>query len=280
MGNIIAERVKNSTLTKSQQKIAEYCIQHQARIASLSSMDLGQEIGVSDASIIRFARAIGFSGYAELKECLYGALVENAYGSLSLSERLSRNSEKYKDAGIPVQFQSLIEQNIASVFRDNRPEDFEAIADHIVESHRRYIVGLRGCQGIAVQVGRLLSFMLPEVRTIVDAECASVNSLQDIAPGDVLLMMVFSRFYKMDLQYAKLVKEHGAKICLITNDVTSPLSTYADVLLFLSSSNMSFYHSTVAMDMACEYILNLIGNRVDYKERMDTRDELTGFQLL
>ena len=280
MGNLIAERVKNTTLTKSQQKIAEYFIRNQARIASLSSMDAAKEIGVSDASIIRFARAIGFEGFADLKGQLYDDLVESAYGSMSLSQRLSQNAEKYKDSHTPAQFQSLMEQNIVSVFRDNLPEDFEAVADSLVSSGHRYIVGMRGCRGVAMQMGRLLSFMLPEVHTITDGECASVNSLQDIGPGDTLVMFVFSRFYKMDLSYVQLAKEHGAKVCLITNDITGPLTAYADTVLMLASANMSFYHSAIAAVMTCEYILNLIGERVDYKERMDKRDEITKYQLL
>ena len=280
MGNIIAERVRNVALTRSQQKIADYFIRNQAHIASLSSMEVARKIGVSDASIIRFARAIGFEGYADLKEHLYGALVENAYGTLSLSERLSRNSEKYSGAETPAQFQSLVEQNIASVFRDNAPEDFEAIADLLVESENRFFVGLRGCRGIAMQVGRLMSFMLQKVHIISDGECASINNVQDIGPRDVLVMMVLSRFYKIDLSYLKLARDHGAKICLITNDVTGPLTSYADVLLLISSANMRFYHSTVAIVMACEYIMNLVSDRVDYKDRMDKRDEIISSQLL
>ena len=88
MTNILAERIKNANLTKTQKKIADYFISNQERIGSLSSIEAAQEIGVSDASIIRFSRAIGFDGFADLKDNIYDMLVQNAVSGLSLSEPL------------------------------------------------------------------------------------------------------------------------------------------------------------------------------------------------
>ena len=127
MGNIIAERVKNAKLTKAQRKIADYFIQNQERIGTMSSLDVAQEIGVSDASIIRFSRAIGYKGYADLKANIYNMLVESAGGGLSLTERLSQNAEKYFEAHDAAQFQRLMQQNMEAVFRNNRLEDFERV---------------------------------------------------------------------------------------------------------------------------------------------------------
>lgn len=280
MENIIAERVKGVALTKAQRKIAEYFIQNQGKIGSLSSMDVAKEIGVSDASIIRFSRAIGFEGYADLKNHIYNMLLENTYGNLSLSERLSKNSAKYSGASTPARFQEVIQQNIDSVFRDNRTEDFEHVINLIVSSNHKYVVGMRGCRGIALQFGRLLSFMLSGVQILTDGECTSINSLQDIQAGDVLIMYAFSRFYKVDLSYVKLAREHSAKVCLITNELTGPLTSYADEVLRIASANMSFYHSTVAVTMAYEYILNMVSNRVDYQARIEQSDEITEYQRL
>ncbi|MBR6207942.1 MAG: MurR/RpiR family transcriptional regulator [Oscillospiraceae bacterium] len=278
MGNIIAERVKDAQLTKAQKMIAEYFIHNQSRIGSLSAMDVAKEIGVSDAAIIRFSRAIGFEGYADLKDQLYDSLVESAYGRMSLSERLTQNAEKY--GGGAIQYQQLLQQNIDAVFRDNRPEDFVRAAEWITEARAKYVVGLRGCRGLAIKFGRLLSFMLPGVHTLTDGECSSIHDLQDIAEGDILVMFVFSRFYKIDLSYVKLARARGAKICLIVNEITGPLTPYADILLMVASANMSFYHSTIGADITAEYLLNLVSERAEFKERIDEQDAITRDQLL
>lgn len=280
MANMLAERIKSVALTKKQKQIAEYFIQNQDRLGNLSSIEAAKEIGVSDASIIRFSRAIGFDGFADLKKQIYDMLVENASPGLSLSERLALNEEKNRGGNTAVQFQQLMQQNIASVFQDNKPEDFEKAADMLVHANTRYVIGMRGCKGIAAQFGRLLSFMMEGVTTLLDGECVSISALQDLKEGDAVIMFVYSRFYKIDQSYLEMARKRGAKICLVLNDITGPLGKYADIVLMVNVSYMSFFYSTIGADMIGEYILTLISRKVEYKERIKERDMITAVQRI
>ena len=76
MENIIANRVRQVPLTKTQQKIADYFIRNPERVGMCSSMEVAKEIGVSDASIIRFARTIGYEGFTDLKNDIYNSLAK------------------------------------------------------------------------------------------------------------------------------------------------------------------------------------------------------------
>lgn len=100
MENILVDRIKTVHLTKKQQLIADYFIKNQDRLASLSSIEVANEIGVSDASVIRFSRLIGFEGYADLKAKLYNKLVENSRSPMSLSERMQANDQKFGNGDI------------------------------------------------------------------------------------------------------------------------------------------------------------------------------------
>ena len=246
MANLLAERIKNTELTKKQRIIGDYFIKNQERIGNLSALDIASEIGVSDASIIRFSKAIGFEGYADLKNKIYDMLVENSSNKIPLTERMRINYEKLKDGDVTEQFIQKIQDNISDVFSHNSLEDFETIANAMVNGKRRYVIGLRGCKGTAIGFGRLLSFMMPNVTAIIDSECTSISLIQDLEEGDVVLMFVFSRFYKIDLEYLKFAKKNGAKIYLVINDVASILSSYADDILIVPTDSMNFCHSTTA----------------------------------
>ena len=274
MENVIAKRVRAATLTKSQQKIAEFIIRNIQRVGTMTSLDIAKEIGVSDASVIRFSRAIGYEGYAELKDDVYRMLAENAFGGQSLSERLRKNADKYGGSG-PAEFLALMQSNLESVFQNNTPENFRAAAESMVKAENHYVIGQRGNKVTAAQFARLLSFMLPRVHTLLDGECQQIHALQDAGKDDVALMFVFSRFYKTDLSYAKLAHERGAKLILVTNVLSGPLTPYADQIIHISTENMSFFHSTVAADMAGEYLLKLIGDQLDYKDRIEEVDRIT-----
>lgn len=280
MANLLTERIKNAELTKKQRIIGDYFIKNQERIGNLSAMDIAYEIGVSDASIIRFSKAIGFEGYADLKNRIYDMLVENSSNRIPLTERMRMNYEKMKDGDLTEQFIQKVQDNISDVFSHNSAEDFEMIADAMIQGKKRYVIGLRGCKGTAIGFGRLLSFMMPNVTSIVDSECTSISLIQDLEPGDVVLMFVFSRFYKIDLEYLKMAKKSGARILLVINDVASILSSYADYILMVPTDSMNFCHSTIALNVITEYLLTLISRKCEFKDRIDARDQITEDQRL
>ena len=62
-------------LAESQQTLGAYILEHYREVANLSALDLGKKAGVSDATVVRFAKAIGFSSYAELKKELYSTVL-------------------------------------------------------------------------------------------------------------------------------------------------------------------------------------------------------------
>ena len=133
MANLLTERIKNAELTKKQRIIGDYFIKNQERIGNLSAMDIAYEIGVSDASIIRFSKAIGFEGYADLKNRIYDMLVENSSNRIPLTERMRMNYEKMKDGDLTEQFIQKVQDNISDVFSHNSAEDFEMIADAMIQ---------------------------------------------------------------------------------------------------------------------------------------------------
>lgn len=280
MINILTHKIKNASLTKTQRKIADYFLYNQEKIGALSSMDIAQEIGVSDASIIRFSRAIGYDGFADLKKHVYNMLVENTFAGLSLSGRMKQSNEKFRGCDTFPQFQNLMLQNLLSTFSGNSMEKLDRIADFLLMSRHRYIIGMRGCKGIAVSFSRLLGFMLPNVIRLLDGECTSLSALQDADKEDAVLMFVFTRYYKIDIRYLELASKRNAKIFLVTNDTTGPLHVYADIVLLVSTTNMSFFHSTIGAAVVAEYLLTLISCGVDCRDRIEERDEITGEQRL
>lgn len=280
MDNILAEKIQKVKLTKTQEKIARYFLKNQSRIGSLSSMEAAKEIGVSDASIIRFARAIGYGGFADLKADYYNSLVETAYSGMSLTERMDQSTKQYPSADLSAQYLDLMQQNLANSFCGNKAEKYTQAADMLVGAEKRYIIGLRGCRGAAAQFSRLLGFMVPHVTCLLDGECVSINALQDVGEHDVVFMFVFARYYKIDIEYLKLAKKKGAKICLITDEIFSPLVSYADVTLLAATDHMSFFNSCVGAVLIGEYLLTLVSRKVDFQERIQNRDEITKDQRL
>lgn len=280
MENIIAKRVQQVTLTKTQQKIADYFIRNPERVGMCSSMEVAKEIGVSDASIIRFARTIGYEGFADLKADIYNNLAQQATGglnSLSLAERLEHHRTQYGDQESKTAYMKMVEYNVERTFRENADEIFNSAADLLQQADHRYVIGFRGCTGVASQFAWLMRLLLDRVIYIGDEGTGGVGSLQDIGEQDCAFFFSVSRYYKSDLRLAQLAKQRGAKICVIADSVLSPLAELADVTILVETRRISFFQSMSAVNTVSEYLLSLLvhGNEDAYRRRAEERDALT-----
>ena len=279
MENIIAERVMNTRLTKAQRKIAEFFIQNPERVGMSSSMEMAKAIGVSDASITRFARAIGYEGFTDLKNDIYNNLASRAAGgtnSLSLAERFEANRTQFGGES-PAEYMKVIQYDLERTFRQNGVQQFQQAAELLRSANHRYVIGFRGCLGVAGQCAWLLRFLLDHVVHICDEGPGGIGSLQDIQAGDCVLLFSLSRFYKSDLRLARLARDRGASLVLVTNSVISPLAELADVLLLAETKNVSFFNSAVAVNLVSEYLVTCLAQLLpeDYHRRANERDSLT-----
>jgi len=280
MENVIAERVKHTTLTKAQQKIADYFIRNPERVGMCSSMEVAKEIGVSDASITRFARAIGYEGFTDLKNDIYSNLAMQATGginSLSLAERFDANRAQFAGSSSKADYLRLLRFNLERTFQQNSDERFDHAVSVLLEAKHRYIVGFRGCLGVASQCAWTMRFLLDHVISISDEGPGGIGALQDIGPEDCMLFFSLSRYYKSDLRLARLARKRGAKICLVTNSVLSPIADLADVMLLAETKHMSFFNSTAALNLISEYLITKLSQiRSDeYHEKASERDRWT-----
>lgn len=280
MKNIIADRVKNATLTKSQQKIADYCIRSPERVGMSSSMEVAKAIGVSDASITRFARAIGYDGFSELKNDIYSNLANQATGgvnTLSLAERFDVNQAKY-GGGSRAEYMNVLQYNLERTFQQNSEEQFDKAVELLLNAKHRYSIGFRGCLGIASQFAWLLRFLLDHVVSVNDEGSSAIGTLQDVTDEDCVVLFSVSRYYKGDVALAQLTKKRCAKLCIVTDSLLSPFRELADVLLVAETGSSSFFHSTMALNLISEYLLTRISLRCSdsYQQKVTERDELTG----
>ena len=280
MGNVIAKRIKNVKLTKAQQKIAEYFVQNPERVGISSSMEVAKEIGVSDASITRFARAIGYEGFTELKNDIYSNLAMQATGganSLSLTERLDHSNMQYDSDSAIVEFFKLTEYNLQRTFQQNKGQQFENVVSMLLNATHRYIVGFRGCAGSAAHFSYIIRLSLDHVIGITEEGPGCISNLQDIAPDDCMVLFSLSRYYKVDLKMATLAKKRGAKVCLVTNNLLSPFSDLADELLLVEAKPISYFNSVASINLVSESLATrIVQKRADYyRNRATERDEFT-----
>lgn len=280
MDNVIADRVLNMRLTKGQKKIADYCIRNPEEVGMCSSMELAHRIGVSDASITRFARAIGYEGFVELKNDLYNHMAAAAIGNINnlpMAERYILNRSRFPGQVTPEEFGKATYYNIERTIQQCGQGQIERTALALLDADHRYIVGCRGTIGVAKQCTWLLGYVLEHVLGVYDGGPEGLALLGDIGPEDCLLFFSVSRYYKMDLQMVEFARSRSAKVCLVTDSLVSPMVPLADEVIAAETQHVSFFNSMSSLSFIVEYLAYLISQKEAerYQEKANERDALT-----
>ncbi len=282
MGNIFAEKLKKKQFTKAQKKIAAYFLANQLLLSQKSLRQVADEIGVSDASVLRFVREIGYDGYNALKNDLHSIISEHVTAGMSwmsLSSRFDRRAVLPADRSLADAFLQMMHESIEKAFRQNNLAVFDRIVEQLSAADHKYIVGFRGCSGVAHFFARTLRYVINGVVEASSADVDTFGLLQGIGEKDVLVLLSFARYYKMDIEVCKMAQERNVKICLLTDDLVSPVASYADHTVVIDTDSMSFYNSVTALNFVCEYITTLLCRQKEreLKDRLNFNDKFSEF---
>lgn len=84
-GNLIGLISKHEKdFSKGQRRIAQFITEHCDEAAFMTALRLGDEVGVSESTVVRFAAELGFDGYPQLQK----AMQELIRSKLTIVERL------------------------------------------------------------------------------------------------------------------------------------------------------------------------------------------------
>lgn len=269
MENLIA-RMRDVKLTRTQKEIANYILDHLYDACFVTSTSLAGEIGVSEASVIRFSRALGFSGYMEfqskMRQAYQNRVTEVSDAITVPAEKLIRHAREQKNSDFRIgQYQEVID-NLKSAFNDNTEEMVERAADIIVKSKCKYVAATRGNTALGDYFHLYLKQMLPHVELTTAASVSPMDQMVSIGPKDCLILFSFPRYSTLDRLTAQMAKDAGAAIVVITDRPGADLAGFATVLLTAPIEISTFFNSMVAPQFLSELLLNAVSRRTENLE--------------
>ena len=72
MGKDFLHRISESMhgFSKGQKRIGNFILEHYDKAAFMTAAHLGESVGVSESTVVRFASELGYDGYPELQHAL------------------------------------------------------------------------------------------------------------------------------------------------------------------------------------------------------------------
>jgi len=221
------------SLRPAEKKVASYILDNGGQVVYQSITELASATGTSDATIIRFANALGFSGYQELKIALARELVspgKNIHDDIEPGDSL------------PVAVNKAFQANIQAVSDTLNVLDIESLQQAVgavVGARHVYLYGV-GTSALSAQDAyyKLLRVGI-HANFYADAHMQAISTAL-ITEDDVVIGFSHSGSTKDVVDVLRLAKERGACIVCITNRARSPMAKLADVVLRTASEETPF----------------------------------------
>ena len=262
----LRETIRNANLTKTQKMIAKYILDHSADACFMTSTEIALKLGVSESSVIRFSRSLGYSGFMDFQKALrkdYQDKVLSISSSITVpSQRIAKRAKLNDNAEYLKRHLKNSAKKLEAIFVNNTIQTFEEAADTIIGSKHKYIVCSRGNSCLGDYFLLYLKHMVPNVEMTNATPISPIDHICNISKDDCLIIFSFPRYSSMDKLTAKMAQEAGAKIIVITDKPSALLSEYASVLLTAPVNSNNFFNSMVAPQFVAEALLDTISHKV------------------
>lgn len=262
---LLRDLMKNAKLTKTSRVIGEYILDNETDACFMTSTEIAEKLEVSEASVIRFARALGYTGYMDFQRNLRKSHTERL-GRISSAvavpyERLQA-SMAHTDENYIQEFLMNTQTNITSVVKNNPQETFDAAVELLVGARRKYIVASRANTGVASYFNLLLRHQLPDVIPTWESSVNVIDHMCDIGPEDCVIIFSFPRYSEMDRQALQMAEDAGANILVITDRPSAPMAQFATVLLTVDVDTNTFFNSYVGVQLVMEILCAGLSRRM------------------
>ena len=250
-------QTKFARLSKGQKLIADYILKNYDKAAFMTASKLGEAVGVSESTVVRFAIELGFSGYPKLQKSLH----ELIKTKLTTVQRLELSNDYISNGYTLKGVLKSDMENIRATMEKIDYETFDAVVNSIFEAKRIFIIGLRSSMALAEFLGFYLNIILQNVKTVGYGISDIFEQMINVGEGDLVIGIGFPRYASRTIDALAFAQDRGATVVAVTDSFLSPLAARADYSLIAQSNMASFVDSLVAPLSVINALIIAVGMR-------------------
>lgn len=245
MKNFILSKadINQKKMSKGHKKLAQYIAENYDKAAFMTASKLGEKVGVSESTVVRFATEMGFKGYPELQK----ELQQMIKSKLTAVQRMEVSSTLIGEHGAIQKVLTGDMELIRDTLENVSESEFSKAVETINNAKRIYILGVRSSAALA---SFLYFYFNPVFENVVLVDTSSASEMFEqmfrIGEDDVCVAISFPRYSKQTINALRFINDRGTKIIALTDSADSPIAEYADTLLVAKSDMVSVVDSLVA----------------------------------
>lgn len=248
---IVASIVEaRANLRPSEEKVARLVMSDPARMTRVSMSALAAEADVSEPTVLRFCRRLGFPGFIDFKLALAGDL---AGGTPFVDEEVQPEDDI---STISQKMHGSAVRTLGNL-RDSLDHAALLKAVEAIEAARRIdICGIAQSNFVAGDLQHRLARMGFAAVALADAHM-QMQAVASTSPGDVMIVLSFAGQIRDTVSMAQLARRAGAKVIAITKSGTA-LAEAADIVVNVDTYEKTFLYNSTATRLAHMLLIDIL----------------------
>lgn len=232
---------KSPGFSKSQRKIAAYLWSDYEHAAFLNAAELGEKLEISEATVVRFAAALGLDGFPQLRRLLQNIVRHK----VSPATRMQRKLEDLSASGEHILSQMVeMEKSSISEIKGSVPaEDFDAALSILLGAKRIFCFGLGASKLLAELLElRLNRFGIPTIPLTTSGRDL-LEKLLLLEKDDVLIAMGFTKITGELVAVLKHSAQVDCRKILLTDVEDADFNAFDPLILRVRRGPIHSFHS-------------------------------------
>jgi len=231
------------SMSKSHKAIADLILEHYDQAVFMTAAKMGETLGISESTVVRFADRVGYDGYPKFQK----ALEECVKGKLSNVQKISAKYGRSSQSEVLTSVITADIEKLQHTIDNLDPAAFESAVENILTAENIYIMGLRSNEPLA----EFLHFYLNMIRGgVILLKTTSVSETFEqmirINEKDCFIGISFPRYSMRTLKAMEFASDRNAKVIAVTDTAHSPMCLYSSCNLLARSDMVSIVDSLVA----------------------------------
>ncbi len=210
------------SLHPSERRLADTILSFPGEIASYSATELAQLANVSNATVTRFVRRLGYENFDQARQAA------RATQQTGAAVFRASSGDQGPEAALMAQI-AQGRQNVENSFAAISLAEIDALADAVLQAGRVWIIGFRTAQAFAFYLGAQIGQIVPNVTVLPIAGQTLAESLGSIRAGDVAILFALRRTVRQLPGLCHELRQTPGRAALISD--VAPLPG-ADLSLF------------------------------------------------
>ena len=261
---------RQDQLSRRLQQVARFFLNHPEEVAINTLVRLAVLAQVPPATITRFAKEMGFVGFADLqavfRERLLGPRLPYAQRMADQAAAPLGIQIGDDDLSNPAKvFQGFVQAAVSSLLRIEHSLDLAELAAFVqvlADGEVVHVAAARGAFGMGAYVVYGLSSIGKRAHLIDNLGAMRLAQVAAIGPRDVLLVITFDDYTPETVEIAQTASQKGLRVVSITDNALSPVAALSERVLYVTEARLGHFRSQVPAMVVCQSVIVSLGRRM------------------